>query len=136
MGSYAALNGGQLINTSMHNDKQRGICPTCKNRYVAINKYFNGKVYYRKVCDVCYRSKGNLKPEPPAWVKSGYKLKQKCDRCGFTASNIKTQMKVYHVDGNLKNNNWTNLKTICLNCQAAIQDSKINWKPADLVADF
>ena len=45
-------------------------------------------------------------------------------------------MRVYHVDGNLKNNDWTNLKTICLNCQAALQDSKTTWKPADLVADY
>ena len=127
---------GNHINTIMLNDKVRSICPTCRSRYVAINKYFNGRVYYRKVCDVCRRTKGNVKPEPPAWVKSGYKLKQKCDRCGFTASNIKTQMKVYHVDGDLKNNDWTNLKTVCLNCQAAIQDSKLGWKPSGLTADF
>jgi hypothetical protein len=116
--------------------KFRPICPICKNRKVAINRYFNNQVYYRKMCDVCRRAGKTAKPPPPLWVKAGYKMKQKCDRCGFTATNIKTQMKVYYVDGNLKNNDWTNLKTICLNCQAVIQDSKITWKPADLVADF
>jgi len=45
-------------------------------------------------------------------------------------------MRVYYVDGNLKNNDWNNLKTICLNCQAAVLDAKLGWKPSDLVADF
>ena len=117
-------------------EKHRPVCTICKNRKVAINRYFNGQVYYRKMCDVCRRAGKNVKPQPPLWMKSGYKLKQKCDKCGFTASNPKTQMRVYHIDGNLKNNDWINLKSICLNCQAALQDSKTTWKPADLVADY
>jgi len=73
---------------------------------------------------------------PPSWVRSGYKKKSQCDRCNFVATNLKTQMRVYYVDGNLQNNNWSNLTTICLNCQSIIQESKISWKPADLVADY
>jgi hypothetical protein len=88
------------------------------------------------MCAGCIRKKKKIKPVPPSWVKAGYKKKNKCDRCGFVALNIKTQMRVYYVDGNLKNNDWQNLKTICLNCQAALQENKTTWRPADLVADY
>lgn len=114
----------------------RPICTTCKENPAAIN-YKQGEItHFRTQCAICIRKKKNLKPQPPAWLKSGYRKKSKCDKCGFIASNVKSQMRVYHVDGNLKNTDWTNLKTICLNCQAAIQDSKTTWKPADLIADY
>ena len=42
----------------------------------------------------------------------------------------------FYVDGNLKNNNWLNLKTICLNCAQEVYRSKLPWKPAPIVPDF
>ncbi len=114
----------------------RPICKDCGENPAAIN-YKNGdEIHYRSTCATCMRKAHNLKPIPPSWVKAGYKKKQKCERCNFVASNLKTQMRVYYLDGNLKNNDWSNLKTVCLNCQAAIQDSKLGWKPAGLEADF
>lgn len=114
----------------------RPICTTCKENPAAIN-YVNGdRIYYRSKCASCIRKVKKEKPVPPSWVRAGYKKKQKCDKCGFVATNIRTQMRVYYVDGNLKNNDWNNLKTICLNCQAALQSSTTSWKPADLVADY
>ena len=114
----------------------RPLCSKCKENPAAINYCSNDRTYYRSLCASCIRKEKKIKPVPPAWIKAGYKKKTKCDRCGFLASNIKTQMRVYYVDGNLKNNDWNNLKTICLNCQASLQDSKTTWKPADLVADY
>jgi hypothetical protein len=114
----------------------RPICTSCNENPAAVNYLGASRTYYRTECAGCLRKKHNQKPIPPSWVKSGYKKKAKCDKCGFTASNLKTQMRVYYVDGNLKNNDWNNLKTVCLNCQAAIQDAKLGWKPSDLVADF
>ena len=115
---------------------KRPICKECGENPSAIN-YKNGDItHYRSKCATCIRKFKNLKPIPPAWKRSGYTKKQRCDKCGFVCSNVKTQMRVYYVDGNLKNNDWNNLKTICLNCQAALQDSKTTWKPADLVVDY
>ena len=114
----------------------RPICTSCNENPAAVNYVKNEKFYYRKKCAACIRKSNKQKPIPPSWVRAGYKKKSKCDKCGFTATSAKSQMRVYYVDGNLKNNDWTNLKTICLNCQAAIQDAKTTWKPADLIADY
>ena len=114
----------------------RPYCKACGKNLAAINYKRNDVVYYRKNCASCIRKKAHSKPVPPSWTKSGYKKKGKCDKCGFVAKHTKTQLVVYYVDTNLKNNDWNNLRTICLNCQAAIEDSKSTWKPADLVADY
>jgi hypothetical protein len=114
----------------------RPYCAECNENLAAVNYIRNETVYFRKLCATCIRQKSKTKPVPPAWVRAGYKKKNKCDKCSFVAKNNKTQLRVYYVDGNLKNNDWHNLKTICLNCQALLQDSKTGWKPADLVADY
>lgn len=114
----------------------RPICKECNENPAAINYKIDGITHYRTVCASCIRKSKKTKPVAPAWHRAGYKKKGQCERCNFVASNAKTQMRVYYLDGNLKNTAWTNLKTICLNCSAAIQDSKLGWKPADLVADF
>lgn len=113
----------------------RGICQTCKNRPVAVNCIKNGTRYYRKVCDVCYRAGSNAKQPVPNWAKAGYKKKPKCDRCGFVAKDQK-QLQVFYVDGNPKNTDWNNLRTICANCAIEVSNPKFKWKPTDLIADF
>lgn len=114
----------------------RKLCPTCNQRPVAINCIKEGHTYYRRVCDVCARSGKKLKPKPPSWAQSGYTKKPQCERCGFKAKYPAEQLGVFYVDGNLKNNNWLNLKTVCLNCQQEIYKSKLPWKPAPIVPDF
>lgn len=114
----------------------RPYCHTCNENPAAVNYSKNGIVYYRKDCAACLRKKGKIKPVPPSWVKSGYKKKTKCDKCNFIAKNSKSQLRVYYVDGNLKNNDWNNLRTICLNCQATLHDSNLGWRPGDLEADY
>jgi hypothetical protein len=114
----------------------RKLCPTCNQRPVAINCVKNEKTYYRKVCDICSRIGKKLKPKPPSWAQSGYTKKVQCERCGFKAKYVPDQLGVFYVDGNLKNNNWLNLKTVCLNCQQEIYKSKLPWKPAPIVPDF
>jgi len=123
---------GLEINTCMN----RPYCETCGENPAAINYLLAEKIYYRRQCASCLRKIKKEKPVPPSWIRAGYKKKNKCDRCSFLATNIKTQLRVFYVDGNVKNNEWTNLRTICLNCQATINDSKLGWKPADLVADY
>lgn len=114
----------------------RPICKKCNENPAAVNYFSNGKTHYRSFCAACIRKKKKERPVPPGWIRAGYKKKTKCDRCNFVAANPRSQLRVYYVDGNLKNNDWSNLKTICLNCQAAIQDAKLGWKPADLVPDY
>ena len=60
--------------------------------------------------------------------------KSKCELCGFKAQN-QLQLDVLFVDGNLRNTNNTNLKTVCANCQRLASIKRLGWKIGDLVAD-
>lgn len=75
-----------------------------------------------------------MKPQVPRWQLEGYKRKKTCDRCGFV-SKSPAQIQVYHVDGNLKNANLANLRSICLNCTVEIIRMDLPWKVGDLVED-
>ena len=107
----------------------RPICPSCNKKPVAINCVKNDKTYYRKMCDGCIRAGKKLPIKPHAWAKAGYKKKPHCEKCGFVAK-LLDQLQVFHVDGNLKNTNWANLKTICANCSIEIHKSALAWKPS------
>ena len=114
---------------------ERKLCPLCNLNPVAINYRRNGITHYRNICSVCSRKGRKLKHQPTAWYKAGYRKKPQCERCGFRAE-LTEQLLVYHIDGNLKNNDRSNLKTVCLNCRPVVSKSRLPWKPADLVQDF
>ena len=114
---------------------KRDLCPICNENLVAINYIRDDVVHYRNSCSSCIRKGKKQKPVPPGWAKSGYKKKEKCEKCGFKAKTLK-QLFVWYVDGNLKNNAWENLKTICANCQIEIAGARLPWKPAPIVPDF
>lgn len=115
--------------------QDRKLCPVCHQRPVAINCIKNNKTYYRKICDVCSRQGKKIKPKPPAWALTGYKKKPQCEKCSFK-SKYPEQLGVFYIDGNLKNNNWVNLKTVCLNCQQEVYKSRLPWKQETLTPDF
>lgn len=115
---------------------KRDLCPICHSNPVAVNYVRDGVTHYRNSCASCIRKRKKLKPQPPAWVRTGYKKKAWCELCNFHAKNPVKQLFVYHVDGNLKNNDWANLKTICANCQIDILGSRLPWKPAPIIPDF
>ena len=114
---------------------KRDLCPVCHNNPVSINYIRDDVTHYRNTCSACNRKKKKLKPVPPPWVKSGYKKKPQCERCGFKMKHSE-QSNVFYVDGNLKNNNWLNLKTVCLNCQQEVYKSRLAWKAGPIVPDF
>ena len=113
----------------------RQLCPNCNNSPVAVNYIRSGVRHYRNSCPGCIRKGKKLKPEPAAWQKSGYKKTERCEKCNFKFA-LPSQSVVFHVDGNLKNNNWLNLKTVCLNCQQEVYKSRLPWRPATIVPDF
>lgn len=114
---------------------KRELCPICHSNPVAVNYIRDGVRHYRNCCASCGRTGRKLKPEPPAWKRTGYKKKPACEKCGFKFK-LTEQSNVFHVDGNLKNNNEFNLKTICLNCTQEIYKSILPWKPSPIVPDF
>ena len=114
---------------------KRPICPACQQRVRAVNYYKEGVPHYRSRCEVCIKKNKKIKPPVPRWQAAGYKKKPTCDRCGFRAK-YSAQLLVYHVDGNLKNVDWVNLKTVCLNCQQVVYKSRVPWQAADPVPGF
>jgi hypothetical protein len=113
----------------------RPLCPTCEDRLVAVNKHVGNKVYYRKQCDNCLRKGKKIKPRPAAWARAGYVKKTVCEKCNFK-SKLPSQMFVFHIDGNLKNVDWINLKTVCANCKIELNNGKTTWRQSTLVPDF
>ena len=113
----------------------RKLCAACGKNPVAINYVRNNKTYYRSRCDSCIRKKKGVHAPVPQWVKSGYKKKPQCERCGFKFK-YKEQSCVYHIDGNLNNTSVTNLRTVCANCQIEISKSGLGWIQGDLSPDF
>ena len=110
----------------------RALCKTCSVRPVAINYRKGDRIFYRSQCDHCNR---NRKPGKPLWYQSGYRMKLKCDRCGFE-SKFREQFNVFFIDGNPSNCRHSNLKTVCANCQRILHVLKLPWRQGDLTPDF
>jgi hypothetical protein len=115
---------------------KRDLCPVCLDNLVAVNYIRDGITHYRNSCSSCIRKGRKLKPQPTQWAKSGYKKPDRCELCNFKAKLPVKQLFVFHVDGNLKNNNWHNLKTVCANCRIELLHSRVVWKPSTIVPDF
>ena len=113
----------------------RPLCRVCERNAAAVNGYHNGRVYYRSRCNACIRRGRKLKPALPRWQQSGYKKKSACDRCGFQARHA-SQLMVYHVNGDLRDSELRNLKTVCLNCAALITRQDLPWRRGDLEPDL
>lgn len=113
----------------------RPLCQICNKQPAAVNYIKEGIHHFRRQCDSCIRKGRKLKPRQPSWALGGYKKKPHCEKCGFQAK-YKEQLFVYYIDGNLKNNNITNLKTICANCQFEVAREGLGWRQGDLVPDF
>jgi hypothetical protein len=101
----------------------RPLC-ICGYRFAAINYVKNGKTYYRKKCDICI--KHGVYTGIPLWYRDGYRIKNKCDYCGY-ASKHREQFDVYFVDQNMKNTRLVNLRCVCANCQRILAKEGKNW---------
>ena len=115
--------------------RNRPLCKECRSKPRAYAYRKLNKIYWRSLCDTCNRKKAGKKVGGiTALQRSGYRKKKKCELCGFKAVN-KTQLDVLFVDGNLRNVNANNLKTVCANSQRLSGVRKIGWRVGDLQAD-
>jgi hypothetical protein len=112
----------------------RPICQICGRNPAAVNGYHNGKRYYRSRCNSCIKKGRSKAPLTPRWKSAGYKKKMACDRCKFRARSS-AQLQVYHVDGDLRNCDLHNLKTVCLNCGVELERLDLPWRVGDLEED-
>lgn len=110
----------------------RPLC-RCGYRPKAVNYVKNNKTYYRSLCEICL--KNGVNHLVPRWWRAGYRIKSQCEKCGFKSPH-KEIYRVFHVDGNLDNNRFSNLKTVCLNCAQTLGKEGITWRQGDLIADY
>jgi len=111
----------------------RPICKYCKINPGAVNYRKNGKTYYRKGCESC--NKHGAFAVVPRWQRAGYKLKDTCEKCGTTSAHPEI-FRVFHIDRDLNNCRYSNLKTICANCAIILSKDGAKWKQGDLTADY
>ena len=113
----------------------RPLCKQCKIKVRAMGYRRVKIVYWRSLCDTCIRKKKKLRVGGITPLqRSGYKKKNRCEVCAFKAQEP-LQLDVFFVDGNLRNTNNVNLKTVCANCQRLTSVRRLGWKIGDLVAD-
>lgn len=89
----------------------RGLCCECNKNLQ--RKQSNGK--FGTLCSPCEDKK--YRPSQARIRKLSFrKFKTNiCNHCGFTSEH-KIQFDVDHIDGNHKNNDPSNLQTLCANC--------------------
>lgn len=110
------------------------ICPKCNFRKRPNKgRKPNGEKMYRKYCDTC---SGRISPErkkyrnkQKGWRLRGYAVHKKnyCEKCGFVAEH-RCQLDVDHIDGNHKNNEVSNLQTLCANCHRLKTYKNKDWE--------
>jgi hypothetical protein len=110
----------------------RPLC-ICGFRPAAINYIKEGKTHYRRKCEVCLS--GGIAKGIPKWYQDGYRIKSKCDKCGFSSKHIE-QFNVFHVDGDMNNTRIVNLKTVCANCQRVLAKEGITWRAGGIQPDL
>lgn len=99
---------------------------------MAINYHKEGKTYFRTLCDHCSKNRAD---GIPLWYRAGYRKKTICDRCGFN-SKYSEPFRVYHIDGNLQNCRFPNLKTICANCESVLDKEHVKWRKSSIAPDL
>lgn len=114
------------------NNCMRPLCK-CRLRPRAVNYKKGTKTFYRSLCETCMAN--GLFHGIPRWQRTGYIMKNCCEKCGFKSPHRET-FRVFHIDGNLDNCRSTNLKTICANCAAVLSKEGIVWRQGDLIADY
>ena len=83
----------------------RGHC-SCNNLVEKVGTRKDGTPIYGNKCRTC---RGR--------IRYGIVKASSCEECGFVAL-VSSQLEIDHIDGNRKNNNKSNLKTLCCNCHA------------------
>lgn len=113
----------------------RPMCSTCNKHCCTINYVRKGKTYYRSTCNRCNKNKPKKRSKRFNWEQAGYAKKSTCDLCGFK-SLYPSQITVFHIDGNLTNTAFNNLRSICLNCVEVVKKRSVTWKRGDLQVDY
>ena len=96
------------------------VCLYCGNNfeedyYHPYQKYCSRKCGHNGFKLQRYGKVNSINPEQFRRWKLLQERGEKCEVCGFEAVN-KCQLDIDHIDGNAKNNDFSNLQILCANC--------------------
>lgn len=111
----------------------RPICLACHQRPAAVNYHNKNKTYYRNRCDQCLRRQRPVVDPTPTHVRTGYRPKDRCELCHFKCR-VPDQIKIWYLNGNMRDGSWHNLRSICANCYIELSKKKLQW--IDIRPDF
>ena len=80
----------------------RGLCK-CGNTQTSAGRY-KGRQIFHRYCHTCKANKSR-----------NYEKGSHCEKCGFLAEH-QVQLDIDHIDGDHKNDDPSNLQTLCANC--------------------
>jgi len=93
-------------------DQVQGICLECrKNKQKPAPKSKGGFKRYLKLCSKCTRLSYGTEKTGKEYTRH---KKERCERCWFKGDPC--QLDVHHKDHNHKNDDPSNLETLCANC--------------------
>lgn len=95
-------------------------CEYCGKELGKQNKFTNNRKYCNTTCrkksyNIKYFGSSSMNPEAVRRFKLLKERGEKCEICGFEAIN-KCQLDIDHIDGDAKNNDFSNLQILCANC--------------------
>ena len=98
---------GQWIHILLEKDieKRTGVCKNCGPVRLRFRKG-------QPLCAIGHQKRKSNTGSRRVWIRH---KKDICEQCGFIPVN-KCQLDVDHIDGNKKNNDLSNLQTLCANC--------------------
>ena len=67
----------------------RPLCKVCNKYPCAINYHKKDIIFYRSKCEACIRY-GGANHGMPKWHNAGYRMKSKCDKCGYKMKKLNT----------------------------------------------
>ena len=107
----------------------RKLCELCKSSLAKSNgKSIHGFTKWHKYCSTCSKAIYNK--------KYGYLLEKKtiCEECNFVPKDL-CQLDLVYMDGNSKNKQSNNIKTICANCNRLFQKQLKQKSIYDITVD-
>lgn len=105
------------------------LCECGKPRRLRRGKLkLDGTPYVRPRCASCERKRYPNHQNKRNKLPKGYKRRKKpaCEECGFVAVHP-CQLEIDHIDGNKKNNDPSNHRTVCANCHRLKTYSQKDW---------
>jgi 5-methylcytosine-specific restriction endonuclease McrA len=96
--------------SNINEELRTGDCSICGSVRITLRDKTKKKLNSKYRCRTVHRASNNRNSYPYRKHKKNY-----CEKCGFIPEHM-VQLDVDHIDGNNKNNDLSNLQTLCANC--------------------